>query len=163
MEVYERNVRHLMAFDNLNTPLSSLYQKAKKRHKDIAVDLEGAVLDDEDFGCAVIRIEKKDKKKARAMTDAIAEFSEKHPKYGRELQGMIAQKRVSRERHLFYGLEEGRRISSQDYIGAMIDCGLSENQSRELYPVLLDLSRGLQQKKLAKDGLRRVLIGSSFL
>ncbi len=150
-----------MAFDNLNIPLSSLYQKARARHKDIAVDLEGAVKDEEDFGCAVVRMEKKDKKKARAMGDAIAEFCVKHPKYGKELLGMIKRKRISRERHLFYGLEEGRRISSQDYLGAMEDCGLTEGQSRELYPVLLNISRGLKQKKIEKDGLRRVLIGSS--
>ena len=157
---YEEQVRHLIAYDNLDVTLSSLHKKADRRHKAMAVDLKGAVVDGEDFGCAIAKIEYKDKKKARAMGEAIAEFCTKNPKYGSELLGMIKKKRKSRETHLFYGLEEGRRISSSDYIGAMTDCGLSETRARDLYPVILDISRDLQESREDESGLRRILIAS---
>lgn len=160
MTNYEEQVRHLIAYDNLDITLNSLHKKADRRHKDIAVELKGAVADGEDFGCAIAEIKYKDKKLARGMKEAIKAFCAKYPKQGVELLGMIKQKRKSRETHLFYGLEEGRRISSQDYVGAMTDCGLSEGRARELYPTILEISRDLLESREDESGLRRILIAS---
>jgi len=160
----ETNVRHIIAYDNLGIPLSSMHQKIKRRHKDLAVALEKPVDDGEGFGNSIARVKYQNKNKARAMKDAVKEFCEVYPAPGRDLQRLIASKRTMREVYFEYGLEEGRRISSGDYIGAMESTGLSSSQARELYPALLDISRSLQE---ARDngkkarGLKKVLIGKS--
>ena len=159
---YEGNVRKLIAYDNMNIPLGALNRRIARRHKDLAVNLEEPVDQGADFGCAIADVEYRDKNKARALRDAVNAFCEEFPREGRKLQQYIAVKRVERETYLQYGLPEGRKLSSADYVQAMVDVGLTESQARVLYPAVLDTSRVLQRargKKTTTTGIREVLIG----
>ena len=160
----ESNVRKLVAYDNLDLPLCALHNRLDRKHKNLAVSLENPIDEGEDFGVAITNVRYDNKQKARAITEAVGEFVEKYPTEGRELQKIIAVKRTMRETYLEYGMPEKSRISSQDYIAAMTDVGLTETQARNFYPQALELSRTLQRlrgKKTTSSGLRTVLIGKS--
>jgi len=157
---HEEQIRSLVALDDLKAPLSSLYQKMEKRHKGLAASLEGPIDAREDFGNANARLVYENNSKARAMKDGVSMFVEKFPSEGRELQKMIQAKRVVRETHLYFGLDDGRRLSKSSYLGAMESCGLSRDQAEEFYPALMDASREIGT---AKYGERTRMIGTSNL
>jgi len=91
------------------------------------------------------------------MRDGIREFGERYPKYGRILDGVIEEQRTHREKHLYFGMHEGRRITADDYRGVMTNLGFSPEMSERLYPELMDISRNLARKRQEKE--RRILIG----
>ena len=161
---YESDVRKLVAYDNLDIPLCALHNRVDRKHGKLARALEAPIDAGENFGCANVAVVYEDKKKARAMRDGVNQFCDKYPSEGRELQKMISSKRTIRETHLHYGIPEGRRISSQDYVQAMVDVGLTQTQAEAFYPKVLDVLRTLQRlrgKKTTSAGLRDVLIGTS--
>ncbi|MFH1585717.1 MAG: hypothetical protein ABIB79_03035 [archaeon] len=161
---YETYIQKLVAFDNMDIPLSALHNRIDRKHKKLA-ETTGILCDEgSDFGFALVNVTYDNKQKARAIKDAVDQFCGEYPIQGRELRKMIAMKRTERETYLEYGLPEGRRISSQDYVAAMIDVGLSEVQARNFYPEVLEISRNLQRlrgKKTTTTGLRKVLIGKN--
>ena len=160
---YEDDVRKLVAYDNFDIPLNALHKRIDKRHKDLAVQVgEFYESGEADFGVAMVNVEYRDKQKARVVREAIDEFCEAHPRVADDLRARIAVKRSERETYLQYGILEGSRVSSADYMAAMTDCGLTEAQAEALYPAVLDTSRILQRargKKTTSSGLREVLIG----
>ena len=102
------------------------------------------------------RVEDEDKMKARGMKSGIEVFSEEYPRHGKILKGMIEHERAKTETHLYFGMYEGCRLTSDDYMGVMEDLGFSETRAKEFYPELMNVSRNLSKKR---DEERSVLIG----
>jgi len=153
----ENKIIELIAQDRLEIPLSSLYQKLKKGKKADATELAPSLRSGQFTGSrayAFFTVE--DKNRARGMKEAIADFSEQFPKYGTILQGMVAEKRVRNEEHVYFGMNAGCRLTADDYVEVMTSLGLSENAARSLYPDLMDLSRKLAR---ARDEERSVIVG----
>jgi hypothetical protein len=93
------------------------------------------------------RIETHETDKARTMRQAVDHFAEKFPKYGTILEGIIQEKRAVKQTHLYFGVNEGKRISQADYIGVMTDLGLSQNKAESFYPIAMEISRNLMKKR----------------
>ncbi|MBI2124899.1 hypothetical protein HYT92_03850 [Candidatus Pacearchaeota archaeon] len=90
------------------------------------------------------------------MKDAVEEFAREYPSYGRILKGKISEKRVEREKHLYFGMNSGCRLSSDDYVEALASLGISGRAAQSLYPELLEISRKLEK---ARDEERSVIVG----
>ena len=113
MESTEKQILELIAMDRIEIPVSSMSGKMKRRKPNLAkaIDLSqygGSFKGDR----AYARIKKEDKDKARGMREGIEAFSEKFPKYGRILQGIIDEKRTLSETHLYFGINPGRKLAS---------------------------------------------------
>ena len=157
MKVLEDQIIGLIAMDRVEIPISSMSGKLKRQKPKLAKDIDLSDYKGKYQGeRAYARIESEDLEVARGMKDGIDEFSKRHPKYGAELQEIIDEKRTERETHLYFGLNEGSRLSEADYIGVMRSLGYSEAGARSLYPELISVSRKISKKR---DEERRILIG----
>jgi|TARA_Y100000310_G_scaffold340828_1_gene437932 hypothetical protein len=155
-EDLERQIIGLVASDRTYVPMSSFDGKLKRTREKTAKSLE---LASNTFTGerAYANIKKEDKSKARGMRDGIELFAKKFPKYGKILNGIIEEKRTVRETHLYFGMNDGKRLTQDDYLGVMQDLGLSYQRSEQLYPVVLEISRNM--KKQRGNEKRSVLIG----
>src|SRR3989344_9115614 len=107
----EREIVNLVAVDRLYIPSSSFDGKLKRRREKYAKDIE--LLENPYEGERVYaRIEEEDKDKARGMREGIEKFCEEFPKYGKILNEFIDEERVVREKHLFFGMNEGKRLTN---------------------------------------------------
>ncbi len=157
MKLLEEQIIGLIAMDRVEIPISSMSGKLKRQKPKLAKDIDLSDYKGKYQGeRAYARIESEDLEVARGMKDGIDEFSKRHPKYGAELQEIIDEKRTERETHLYFGLNEGSRLSEADYIGVMRSLGYSEAGARSLYPELISVSRKISKKR---DEERRILIG----
>ncbi|HJX50053.1 MAG TPA: hypothetical protein VJ438_01185 [Candidatus Nanoarchaeia archaeon] len=156
-EVLERQVIELVAADRLFIPVSSMDNKLKRRREKMAeaIELLGSNLYRGDRIYA--RTEEKDKMKARTMKEAIATFSEQYPTHGKVLQGMIAEKRLQKEKHLYFGVRDGCRLTCNDYIEVMKDLGFGPVSANSLYHELIEVTRNLSRKRA--EGERSILVG----
>jgi hypothetical protein len=93
---------------------------------------------------------------ARKMKDAVAEYCEKYPAQGQILTQMIEDKRSERETHLYFGINDGCRLTADDYKGVMNTLGFTEAQARNLYEPLISTSRAIAKKR---DEERSILVG----
>jgi len=154
----EQSVLELIAMDRLEMPLSSMYQKIKNSKKQQAQIVVSALGRNKSYEGDRVNasIEKEDKERARGMKEAVAEFAKEFPKYGRILHGKIAEKRVKSEKHLYFGMNDSCKLTSDDYMSVMTSIGLSEATARSLYPDLMEISRKLAKKK-QED--RSVIVG----
>lgn len=155
-EQLEREIIRLIATDRIDKPISSMSGKLKRAKPKIA---RGIDLGSDSFtgDRAYARIEETDTQKARGMRGGIANFSEAHPKYGRILNGMIEEQRTQRESHLYFGMQTGRRLTSNDYMGVMTDLGFTEGTARGLYTELMDISHKLARSR--NESERRIMLG----
>ena len=78
---------------------------------------------------------------------------------GEILQGLIAEERVKRETRLFYGLNEGCRLTSDDYVSVMTKMRFPETLAKNLYSELIDASRYIAKKR---DEERSILLESTL-
>jgi hypothetical protein len=158
-ENIERRVIDLVATDRIYVPLSSFDAKLKRSRPKMAHGINS--FDGYDNGFegdrAYARTENRDVQKARGMRDGVNEFSQRYPKYGKILNGIIEEKRTQRETHLYFGMNEGKRLTKDDYVNVMTDLGLSEQRAQEFYPIVMDISRNLTRKR--KETERSILIG----
>ena len=146
-ETTERQIIELIATDRIDIPISSMSGKLK-RHKPklaLAVDMEGRARYNGERVYA--RIETESEQKARGIKEGIELFSEKYPQYGKILKGIIEEERVIRETHLYFGMNEGKRLTSDDYLGAMAELGFGEVSARNLYQELIEASRNISRKR----------------
>jgi len=153
----ERQLIHLIATDRIDKPISSMSGKLKRAKPKLAkaIELEGGRF----FGDrAYARIESRDEMKARGMREGIEAFSEAHPRYGAILNGYIEEERARNEKHLYFGMQEGCRLTSADYMQVMTDLGFSEAASDGLYRELMDVSYKIARNR--KETERSILIGS---
>lgn len=154
----ENDVLALITMDRLNLPIKSLENKLAKRRLAQAKDIAEDIGDTRFVGERTYAfVEEEDKSLARGTKEAIAEFTEEHPEYGAILKGKIAEKRVQREKHLYFGVNPGARLSGEAYLGVMRDLGISEHRAHLLYPVLNEIGRDLQGKK--KEAGNRIIVG----
>jgi hypothetical protein len=153
----ENRIIGLIAQDRIEIPLSSLYQRLKREKKANATSLSETLRESRvDGERAYAFFAREDKNRARGMKEAIADFSQQFPKYGAILNGMVAEKRVRSEDHVYFGMNAGCRLTADDYIEVMTSVGLSEGSARSLYPDLMELSRKLAK---ARDEERSVIVG----
>lgn len=159
-EINEEQIIGLIAKDRLSIPLSSLYQKVKNRKKKDSEGLAKSLTLDDRFETSRVYayIEDEDKMKARRMSEAVAEFQTKYPAAGADLQSIIEEKRMSSERHLYFGVHNGARLTTDDYVGVMRSLGLTEQVARNLYPDLINVSRKLAN---AREESRSILVGGA--
>lgn len=153
----EQQIIQLIARDRLEIPLSSMYQKVKNKKGKDAKSL-AEVLGESRFSSERVFafVEEEDKERARGMKEAVAEFSEQFPKYGQILAGKIAEKRTIAEKHLYFGVNHGSRLTTDDYVNVMQSLGLSETAARNLYPDLVKVSRKLANER---EEERSIIVG----
>ncbi len=154
----ERQVLEIIATDRIDIPISSMSGKLKRAKPKLAKAVDLSAYDGQRFAGerCYARIESEDLMKARGMRDGIEEFASRYPQYGKILNGIIEEKRVERETHLYFGMKDGCRITAEDYLSVMENLGFTESTSRSLYPELMDISRNLSRKR---DEERSILIG----
>ena len=153
----ERQLIEMIATDRIDMPISSMSGKLKrakpKLAQAIAVSFDGSQYNGERV---YARFEESNEMKARGMKDGIDKFCGNFPREGSVLRGYIEEQRMIREQHLYFGMQEGCKITSADYIGVMKNLGFSDATADRLYPELMDISRKLSKKR---DEERSILIG----
>ena len=151
----ERQLIEIVAMDRIDRPISSMSGKLKRRKPKLAkaVELPRKRFEGERVWA---RVSSKDEQKARGMKEGIAKFEQEFPKYGRILKGYIEEQRTIRETHLYFGMNDGCRLSSTDYMGVMRELGFSPAIAERLYPELMDISHKLARKR--DENERSILI-----
>ena len=154
-EQLERQIIELVAADRFFVTTSSMDNKLKRMRKTLVseVGFAGRAYSGERVYARVVDEEGR---KARGMAQGINEFCERHPNYGSELKGLIAEQRIVREPTMYFGVQEGCRLTADDYLGVMGNLGFSEGQARSLYEPLINISRKLSR---ARTEERSILIG----
>jgi hypothetical protein len=153
-EQLERQVIELVAADRFAVPVKSIAGKLDRMKPKLANAItlpSGRYTGQRVYA----RVEFEDKLKARAITAAVAEFCEEHPVYGELLTQKIENKRSERETRLYFGLRDGCRLTSDDYLGVMQTLGFTEAQARTLYAPLIETSRVIAKKR---DEERNVML-----
>lgn len=156
-EDLERQIIQVIATDRIEIPISSLSGKLKRSKPKMAglidlVDYKGNYKGERVYA----RVETTNEDKARSMKEAVADFASKYPKEGVILYAMIEERRVCKETYLYFGMNEGRKLSHMDYIDVMKGLGFSDIRSEGLYQELMEVSRNISKKR---DEERSVLIG----
>lgn len=152
----ERKILELVAADRIEIPLSSMDQKLRRTRLSLGSELADLVGSGYVGERVFARVVDEEKEKARGMKEAIVEFEQEFPKYGAVLRGKIAEKRILREKHLYFGVNEGKRLSSDDYMSVMQSVGLTPAVASALYPDLMEISRKLAK---ARQEERSVIVG----
>ena len=159
-EGLERHVIALVAADRMDIPVSSMSGKLKRMKPKLAPQItlpnEAKPYNGERV---YARIETENEQKARGMREGIEIFCEKHPQYGKILQGLIEEERVVRETHLYFGMNEGKRLTADDYLTVMADLGFGEASARSLYHELIEVSRNISKKR---DEERSIMLGTTL-
>ncbi|HLD15915.1 MAG TPA: hypothetical protein VJB94_05035 [Candidatus Nanoarchaeia archaeon] len=157
-QTVERQIIELVAVDRLDIPISSMSGKLKRRKPSVAKGIDLSAYKGNFSGeRAYANVETEDKMKARGIAEGIDEFERQFPRYGAVLRGLIAEKRIEKETHLYFGLNEGRRLTSDDYKSVMTDLGFSEGMAESLYTTLMDASRKISKARVDEE--RSILIG----
>ena len=155
-EQLERQVIELIATDRIHIPLSSMDGRLKRQKPKLARGIE---LPRKRFQGERVyaRVEIDDvTQKARTIREAVNQFAEKYPRYGKILDGLIEETRQAKETNLYFGVNQGCRLTADDYIGVMTSLGFTETTAQRLYPDLMNISRNLARKR---DEERSILIG----
>jgi len=141
----ETKIIELIATDRIDKPISSMSGKLKRRKPKLAQAIGLSKRYDGDRVFAYIS--RADKSKARGMKEGIEKFAEEFPKYGRILSGYIEEQRTIREKYMVFGMQEGCKVTSDDYLSVMTNLGFTEATSERLYPELMNISRKLTKKR----------------
>lgn len=154
----ERQIIELIATDRIHIPISSMEGKLKRQKPKIAKEIDLSEHDDNFVGERVYaRIETDDTtQKARSMSEAVNRFAEKYSRHGKILKGMIEETRQAKESNLYFGINSGCRLTTDDYLGVLTNLGFSDVRARGLYEDLIAISRNLSKKR---DEERSILIG----
>ena len=157
-EDIERQLIEIIATDRIDKPISSMSGRLKRAKPKLAKEIDLSSGNSFEGERTYARVETSNRNKARGMRAGIDKFVENHPEYGEILESYIAEERVASETHLIFGMYEGCRITSDDYIEVMENLGFTETTAKNLYPELMDISRKLARKR---DEIERsILIGS---
>jgi hypothetical protein len=156
-EQLEREIIALVAMDRIGIPIKSMAGKVDRQKPKLAEnidlsDYKGRFQGNRTYA----RLEVHEGQKAKGMRAAIDEFSEKYPRHGKILEGMISEQRVTREPTLYFGMNEGCRLTSADYMEVMTNLGFSEARAETMYQELMDASRKISN---SRDEERRILVG----
>jgi hypothetical protein len=143
----ENKVIGLIAVDRIDISLSSMHQKLARKKKSLADGIADIVTESYSGERAYADVITEDNNKARGYKEGVKEFSKQYPKYGKILIGMIEHKRAQKDTYLEFGLNSGKKLSSQDYITVMKSVGLTDSQAMKMYPVVSEVSRKLADAK----------------
>ncbi len=153
----ERQIIELIATDRIDVPISSMSGKFKRIKPKLGKAINLSEYDNKFIGERIYaRIEENNTEKARGMKEGIEKFSEKYPREGKILRGYIEEQRKDREINLYFGMNEGCRLTEEDYLGVMTNLRFTETTSKRLYPELMEISRKISRKRQEE---RSVLIG----
>jgi hypothetical protein len=158
-EKLERQLIELIATDRIDVPISSMSGKLKRAKKKLAPAVDLSAYKDKNFEGERVyaRVETEDKEKARTMSAAIDVFCKQYKRPGKVLKGIIAEKRIKSETHLYFGMNEGRRLTADDYRGVMANLGFTPASAEGLYGKLMEASRKISRSRV--DGERSILVG----
>lgn len=157
-KMLERQLIQLVATDRIDRPISSMSGKLKRMKKHLGPAVGLSAYGNNYQGERVhARIESRDRMKARGMSSAINVFCDTYKRHGEILRGLIAEKRVASETHLYFGMDDGRRLTADDYRGVMDDLGFTPAAAESLYGELMNVSHKIARKK--KEGDRSILVG----
>jgi hypothetical protein len=152
----EEQLIELIATDRIEIPISSMSGKLKRQKPKIAEAVAQGLNVRYSGERTYARVAVEDKMKARGMKEGIELFAQQFPAHGAVLYEMIDFKRAEKERHLYFGMKDGCRITADDYRGVMSNLGFSPGMAEELYPALMDVSRKLSRQRGEE---RSILIG----
>ena len=159
-ENLERKIIELVAADRLYIPISSIDGKLKRMKPKLAEQIylpnEAKPFRGERV---YARIKTENEQKARGMREGIGLFCEKYPQYGKILNGMIEEEREVRETHLYFGMNEDKRLTADDYLGVMANLGFPETSAKSLYHELIEVSRKISR---ARDEERSIMLGTNL-
>jgi len=141
----EKRVRGLIAADITYRVLKSLGEKGVRRLDKRAAEIVDLLGRGELNNRFYVRIERGLEEKARTMKEGINAFKKKYPSYGKILEGLIAEKRIERNKNLVYGLNEGYHLSEEDYIQIIMDLGFERREASAMYPHILAISERLEK------------------
>lgn len=155
----EKCVRNLIAVDVLYKPFSSLGDKGKRRAEKSAKEISQLLKEGEEKGERIFaKTERRDEERARSLREGIDAFKKQYPKYGEILEELIAEKRTKHNRYLVYGLNEGFKLSEEDYMRVMMDLGFERREAASVYPHIISISERLG--KASEQAERTILIAS---
>jgi hypothetical protein len=152
----EGHLIKLIATDRIEIPISSASGRLKRQKKPIALEAANEFNIRYTGDRTYARVEETDKLKARTMTEGVEVFGQRHPKYGKILNDIIAEERTKKETHLYFGMQEGCRITADDYREVMTNLGFTPAMAEQLYPALMDVSRKISKKR---EEERSIMIG----
>ncbi len=154
----EKRVRRLIAADISYRSLKSLGEKGIRRLNKRAQEIVELLEEEEsmDRFHAGIR-ETEEEKSSRTLRQGIDAFTEEHPRYGKILEGLIAETRLQKNRHLIYRLNPGYNLSEEDYVQIIVDLGFERREASAIYPHILAISERLKKADEQKE--RSILIG----
>lgn len=155
----ENRIRRLVAGDITYRVLKSLGDKGdrrlKKRAKEIVVLLDEEEPNDRFYA----RIERIEEEKAKTIREGVNAFKKKYKSHGKILEGFIAKTRIERNKNLVYGLNEGYKLSEEDYVQIIMDLGFERREAAAMYPHILAISERLKKADEHKE--RTILLSKS--
>ena len=151
----ERLILDLVASDRIGIPIKSMSGKIDRMKPKLvkAISLPKDVFSGERVHA---KFANEEGTKARGMKKGIEAFSKAYPQHGKILHGLIAEQRINREPTLYFGVNDGCRLTADDYMNVMTNLGLTETKAQTLYPILMEVSRNISRKR---DEERSILIG----
>lgn len=153
----ERKLLELVATDRIGIPIKSLAGKIDRKKPRLAKEVDLGECDMRYDGERVYaEVRNEDTAKARGIKEAVAIFSEKYPRHGKILKGLIEEQRACKEVNMYFGMQPNCKLTADDYIGVMTDLGFTERGARALYPELMTVSRSLARKRGEE---RSILVG----
>ncbi|MBR9677165.1 hypothetical protein GOV04_03420 [Candidatus Woesearchaeota archaeon] len=150
---------NLVAYDTVKRTFDAITKRADRRLKPLATEVYDRLQSKQKFSKDAIvtadyRFEDKDK--ARTQSEGIKEFKQRHPKYGRILQGIIDETRQTKKRFLEFGLVKKATLPEEIYFSALESIGIPESQLETTLETALELSSLLNGKR--EDGLTEMLM-----
>jgi hypothetical protein len=156
----EKRVRRLIAEDVTSKVLKSLGDKGDRRLKKGAKEIVNLLNEGEEPNNRFyVGIEKDREEKARTMKEGINAFKKQYSRYGKILEGLIAEKRIKRNKNLVYRLNKGYNLSEEDYVQVMMNLGFERREASAMYPHILAISERL--KKADEQMERTILLSKS--
>jgi len=155
-ENIERQIIEIIATDRIDKPISSMSGKLKRAKPKLAKAVGLQPGDSFEGQRVYARVGTDDVMKARGMRSAINEFAENYPRHGKILDGLIEEQRELSETHLYFGMNDGCRLTADDYLGVMTNLGFTEATAGKLYPELMGTSYKMARKRQEE---RSILVG----
>ncbi len=162
MRDLQRKILELIATDRIAIPIKSIAGKIDRTRPKLGKEINSAGFEGEFVGDrCYARVEVENVEKSRRISEAVEEFCQEHPRYGDILKGKIAEKRVQAETHLYFGMNQGCRLTSEDYMQVLTNMGFTPATARGLYSELIEVSRKISRKRVQfqEETERSVLIG----
>lgn len=93
--------------------------------------------------------------KSKTLREGINAFKKEYSSYGKILEGLIAKKRIKRNKNLVYRLNKGYNLSEEDYVWVIMDLGFDRREASAMYPHILAISERLGK---ANEQMERTIL-----